>query len=404
MGVGLVVGVWIARYLGPTDFGQLSYALAFVILFSSLANLGLDGIAIRNIVRDPSAKDDILGTVFTLKLIGGITTSVIIFIAIRLLHPADNITHWLVGIAAAGLIFQAFDTIDYWFQSQVQSKYTVVSRSTAFLIISLIKIIMIIFQAPLIAFAWAGLAEIAFGYAGLIIAYRSIGNQISTWKFRKSIAYKLLNDSWPLVFSSMLYTIYMRIDQVMLRQMSGNEELGIYSAAVRLSEVWNFIPIAIVSSVYPSIVEAKALNDELFYSRLQRLYNFLSLVGYVIAVPTTFLAGWLVTALFGSAYERAGTMLVILIWSGLFLNVGYARGSFLITMNWTKTNLMTFFIGCSINIALNILLIPQYGGVGASLATCIAIWFTMHGVCFFYKPLFNTGLMITKALLYPKVW
>ena len=160
MGVGLFVGVWIARYLGPNQYGQLSYALAFVLLFSSLANLGLDSIAVRNIVRDSSRKDEILGTVFVLKLIGGATAFGVTMVAILLLRPADHLTQWLVGITAAGMIFQAFDTIDYWFQSQVKSKYTVISKNTAFLLISIVKIILIVVKAPLIAFAWTGLPRL----------------------------------------------------------------------------------------------------------------------------------------------------------------------------------------------------------------------------------------------------
>ncbi|MCR4321033.1 MAG: oligosaccharide flippase family protein, partial [Candidatus Brocadiaceae bacterium] len=124
MGVGLFVGVWVARYLGPEQFGLYSYALAFVSLFGAFATLGLDGIVVRDIVRDPACKYETLGTAFVLKLIGGSLTFLLVIIAISLLRPHDRLTHWLVGITAVGMIFQAFDTIDFWFQSQVKSKYT----------------------------------------------------------------------------------------------------------------------------------------------------------------------------------------------------------------------------------------------------------------------------------------
>jgi O-antigen/teichoic acid export membrane protein len=404
MGVGLLVGVWVARYLGPDQYGQLSYALAFVLLFSSFANLGLDSIVVRNIVRSSSTKDEILGTVFVLKLMGGVTAFAIIMVAIFLLRPADNLTHWLVGITATGMIFQAFDTIDYWFQSQVQSKFTVIARNIVFLLLSTVRIVLVITKAPLIAFAWAGLAETVLGAMGLMAAYRVNGRYLKAWRATLGLAKEMLRDSWPLIFSGIVSMIYLRIDQVMLGEMVNNKEVGIYSVAVRLAEVWYFIPMAIYSSVLPSIVEAKAVNEELFYERLQKFYNMMAFIGYAVALPVTFLAGWVVELLFGHVYGKAGTMLAVLIWAGLFVNLGIARSSFLMSMNWTRVHLMTVFLGSLINVALNFLLIPRYGGMGAVIASCIAYWFAAHGACFVYKPLFKTGSMLTKAMIYPRIW
>ena len=135
--------------------------------------------------------------------------------------------------------------------------------------------------------------------------------------------------------------IYMRIDQVMLGNMVGNTEVGIYSAAVRLAEAWYFIPMAIVGSVFPRIVEAKAISEEVFYHRLQKLYNLMALMAYIVALPVTFMSGWLVTTIFGAAYARAGPMLVVLIWAGMFVSLGLARSSFLTIMNWTRVHFIT---------------------------------------------------------------
>jgi O-antigen/teichoic acid export membrane protein len=404
MGVGLFVGVWIARYLGPNQYGQLSFAMAFVMLFSSLAALGLDSIAVRNIVRDPSARDEILGTTFFLRLIGGAAAFGITIVAIFILRPAEPLTRWMVGIIAAGMIFQAFDTIDYWFQSQVKSKYTVISKNVAFLLISIVKIILIVVKAPLIAFAWTGLVEIVIGSLGLIVAYRINEHHLRAWRASLVVVKELLRDSWPLIFSGIVTMIYLRIDQVMLGEMVGNEEVGIYSAAVRLAEVWYFIPAVIYSSVYPSIVEARSISDELFYDRLQKLYNIMAFSGYLIALPMTFAAGWAVNLLFGVSFTRAGSMLAVLIWAGLFVNLGMARSIFLMSMNWTKVHFVTVFMGCLINVVLNLILIPRYGGMGAVIASCIAYWFAAHGACFVYKPLFKTGYMLTKAMICPRIW
>lgn len=404
MGAGLLVIVWIARYLGPEQYGLFSYACAFVALFSAIAALGLDGIVIRNIVRDPSCAAGTLGTAFVLKLLGGAAALLISLGSITLLHHGETLTYWLVGITAAGLIFQAFDTIDFWFQSQIQSKYVVYARNVAFTVVALIKIALILAKAPLVAFAWAGLAEIAIGSLGLVVVYQAKGQTIKTWLANLAYARNLIKDSWPLILSGIMIMIYMRIDQVMIGNMVGNAEVGIYSAAVRIAEAWYFIPMTIVGSVFPSIVEAKAISEELFYGRLQKLYNLMALMAYLVALPITLMSGWLVTILFGAAYARAGPMLSVLVWAGLFTNLGVARSSFLTTMNWTRIHFMTVSLGCIVNIVLNYLLIPLYGGMGAVAASCVAYWFAAHGACFIYKPLHKTGYMLTKAMLYPKIW
>lgn len=404
MGVGLFVGVWLARYLGPEQFGLWNYTIAFVSLFSAFAALGLDGIVVRDLVRDPSSKDEILGTAFVLKLMGGALTLFLITASISLIRPQDELARWLVLITAAGMIFNAFDTIDFWFQSQVQSKYTVYAKNSAFLIVSVVKVFLILGNAPLVAFAYAGFVEIAIGSAGIVATYRLSGHHMGSLQSNVPRAIGMLKDAWPLILSGVAIMIYMRIDQVMIGEMVGDKEVGIYSVAVQLVEAWYFLPGIIVSSVFPSIVEAKSMDDAVFYERLQKLYNFLALMAYAVAIPVTFLAGWIVKILFGVPYSKAGPMLAVLIWSILFTNLGMARSTFLTTMNWTRIHFVTVGYGCVINIVLNFILIPKYGGMGAVIASCIAYWFAAHGSCFLYKPLNKTGSMLTKAILYPKFW
>ena len=404
MGVGLVVGVWVARYLGPEQFGVFSYALAFVALFAAFSGLGLEDIVVRDIVRDPACKEETLGTAFVLKLVGGGVSFIAAMAAILLLRPADSLNHWLVGIIAAGTIFQACNIIEFWFHSQVQAKYVVFAREAAFILCSALKIFLILDKAPLIAFVWVGTFEIAVGGAGLVIAYRSRGDRLRDWRASLTRARSLLKDSWPLLFSGMVIMVYMRIDQVMLGEMAGSEELGIYSVAVRLVEVWIFIPMTISWSVFPAIVEARTTGDELYYERLQKLYNLMAFSAYAIAIPVTLLSDWLVGILFGEAYARAGLMLALLIWANVCASLEIARGSFIVSMNWTKIHFVTVFLGCILNIGLNFLFIPKYGGVGAAVASLISYWFVSHGSCFVFKPLFRTGTMLTRAMLYPKFW
>jgi len=404
MVTGLLVGIWVTRYLGPERFGMLSYSLAFVALFSPLVSLGLEDIVVRNIVRDPACKDEALGTAFVLKLIGGIASFGIAIGSIVVLHRGDSHLQWLVGIIAAGNLFQAFSVIESWFNSLVQAKFAVIAKTAAFFLCSVTKIVLITHGASLTAFAWVSTIEIAMGSIGLIVVYAFKGGSLLNWRASLKSSVKLLSDSWPLALSIAAMTIYERIDQVMLGEMVGSEEVGIYSVSVRLAEFWIFIPAAIHWSVFPSIVKSRSINDELFYSQMQKFYNLMALLGYAVAVPMTFLAQWLVVLLYGKEFSKAGLILAVLIWAAFFTNLEVARSSYLATMNWTKVYFVTVMLGAILNIALNYVLIPRYGGLGAAISSLIAYWFAVHGSCFLFKPLRRTGSMMTRAMLYPKIW
>lgn len=404
LGVGLFVSVWVARYLGPEQFGVFNYALAFVALFSALATLGLDSIVVRALVRSPDAREEIIGTAFFLKLLGGGSVLFIAVSAVTVLRPQDSLSHWLVGIVAAGTIFQSFDVIDVWFQAQVKSKYVVYAKNSAFLAISIVKLALISLEAPLLAFAWAGFAEIIVGVSGLILAFNLQGHRVRAWSISSKRARDLLRDSWPLLLSDMVGMIYLRVDQVMLAQMLGDKDVGTYSVAVQLAEVWYFLPMIIYSSVLPSIIEARNVGDEFYYRRLQKIYNLMAFMGYAIAIPVSLCSGWIVEVLYGPSYAMAAPMLAGLVWAGLFVNLGVSRSLFLTSMNWTRLHFFTVLQGALLNVFLNMILIPVYGGMGAVISSICAYWFAAHGACFVLKPLHRTGFMLTKAIVYPKIW
>lgn len=378
MGLGLLVGVWVARYLGPSQFGLLNYAVAIVGLLSPLATLGLNHIVVRDLTRDPSCQAETLGTAFALKLVGGFVTFGITVGLVLLLNPQNHIIIWLVAVEAIGKIFLSFEVIDFWFQSKVESKYTVISTNSAYVLINAVKIILIQLRAPLIAFSAALTLERAMAALALVITYHFKKNLITAWRFSFARAKELLEQSWPLILTSFVIGIYMRIDQVMLGQMSQAEELGRYSAAVKVSELWYFIPNAIVQSVFPSIVQAKEVSESLYYERIQKLLNFMALVSYAVAIPITFLSDLIITLLYGNDYQAAAPSLAVLVWAGLFVSIGLARNPWLITENLMKFAAATTAVGAVINVILNFILIPPYGGLGAGIATVIAQFFAAY--------------------------
>lgn len=404
MGVGLLVGVWVARYLGPSEYGMLSYAASLVGIFSAVALLGLEAVVVRDIVRNPEIENEVLGTTFILRFLAGSFSYLFAVVTVFVIRPEDPLAHLLVGVMGSVLIFGSFDTIDLWFQSRVLSKYVVYAKNTAFLIASSLRVVLVVIKAPVLAFAAANAIEYGLGALGLVIFYRVSGQRIGRWKGSVQVARDLFTQCWPVLLSGIVFMVYMRIDQVMLGQLSDSRELGVYAAAVKIAEIWFFIPAAIVSSVFPNLIKTRESDENEFYGRLQKLFNLLAFIGYAIAVPTTFIGIFVVKLLYGEAYATAGPMLIILIWSNVFAILAVARNAYLLAMGWTWVLFAMVLTGAAANVVLNYLLIPRYGGIGAAAASLVSYWIAAHGACYLYKPLRKTAKMMTKSLLYPKFW
>ncbi|MFZ4854986.1 MAG: flippase [Desulfuromonadaceae bacterium] len=401
LGMGLLVSAWMARYLGPELFGTYNYALAFVMIFSTLANLGLDGIVVRDIVRDPACMDETLGSAFVLKFIAGILTLLVTSASIALLRPNDTLIFWMVTITAAGTVFQAFDTIDFWFQSQVCSKNVVYVRSVAFLLISFVKIALILAHAPLVAFALAGLGEVAIAAVGLVIAYKRNGRYLRDWSASIPRVKKLLEDSWPLILGGLFLSIHARIDQVMLGQMISQQEVGYFSAATKLIDVLGFVPVIIYSSVAPEITNAKVQGEQIYFDKLAHVYRVMTILFLVTAVPVLLVADWLVVFLYGSEYQAAGKLLCLYVIRLFFTNIGMGKALFITNENLFRYAMLTALIGSISNIGLNYLWIPTYMSVGVIWAMIVSFAVSTFAVDIFFSRTRNHLKVMIKAILTP---
>lgn len=397
---GLLVGIWVARYLGPEQFGIFSYALAFTALFAGIAKLGLDGIIVRDLVNDPTKRDIYLGTAFWLKIIGAFLSFSAIALA-TLFTSNDATTNLYIFIIASGMIFQSFEVIDFYFQSKVLSKFVSLSKMTQLFISSLLKIYFVITGADLIWFVIISAFDQLTLAISLVYAYskQSLGSFYRS--FDLQTAKKLLSDSWPLIFSLMVIAIYMKIDQIMIKEMLGAKEVGIYSAAVRLSEIWYFLPTIIASSIFPAIIQAKQQDQKHYHMRLQQFYTVMVWMAISIALPMTFMSDWIIIKLYGSAYVEAGSVLMIHIWTAVFVFLGVAFGRYLTAENLTKTQFIRTLFGAVVNVISNLILIPKYGIQGAAISTLIAQFSANYFYDLFDPKLYPQLKLKTLALINP---
>ncbi len=397
---GLFVGIWVARYLGPEQFGVFSYATTFVAIFASIAKLGLDGIVVRDLINCPDKINVYLGTAFWLKFAGALT-SIGIIAAATLFIPNNRITNIYIFIIASGIVFQSFEVIDFYFQSKVLSKFVSLCKMAQLIISSLLKVYFVLTESDLFWFVLVSLVDQISLAVTLYAAYnyQKLGGFYH--HFDWAVAKNLLKDSWPLVFSSLVIVIYMRVDQIMIKEMLNEKEVGLFSAAARLTEAWYFVPMAITNSLFPAIASAKKISEEFYYARLQRLYTFLVWTAIGIALPITFSSDWLVTLLYGEDYREAGKVLIIHIWTVVFVFLLVGIAQFLIVEGKTIFAFFRNALGMLTNVALNLLLIPKYGIQGAAIASLLAYVFSSTISNLLRKDMWTTFEMEINTLIVP---
>ncbi|MBK3518007.1 flippase [Carboxylicivirga marina] len=398
MSIGLIVGVWVARYLGPEEYGILSYSQSFVSIYAAIATLGLDSIVVRELVRDDSKRDILIGTAFRLRLIGAMSVLVLIITSILIISN-DNDINLLVFTIACASIFQSFNVIDFYFRSKVLSKFVVYANIISLLLSSLVKVALILNEAPLITFGIAILFDSIILALGYIYFYWKHKLLIREWKYDNLLAKKMLKDSAPLIIAGVMNSIYMKIDQVMLKEMVGASKVGYYSVAVKFSEIWFSVGVIICNSLFPAIINAKNESEKLYYQRLQNLFSFLVIISYLAGISIFFISDWLILNLYGEEYILASAVLSIHFFSGVFVFLGVGSGRWLINENRTMINLYRNILAVVVNVLLNILLIKNYGIIGAAIASLTAYACAFYFYDFFFKETKRMAIMKSKALM-----
>lgn len=400
IGVGFIIAVIVARYLGPEDFGLLSYAVSIASLFSAAGHVGLSGLVIREIVKNPDERGSVLGTTLGLKFIGMLTGYGLLLIYAITYEGIGSVEFIILAVVGGALLLKPLDIIDFWFQAFVQARYITLARLPSLVFSSGLKLIFVLLGFNVIYFAIANFAQALVTALAFIFIYKARSKlSISKWKFSWNKAGELFKQGWVIYLGSIFAMIYLKIDQVMLRWLEGPEAVGVYAVAAQLSEAWYFVPVAIVTSIFPELIKLKEKSESLFYKRLQQLFDLLFILAVGVAIIMTLISEWVITLFYGIHYLESASILVIHIWAAIFIFIRAAFSKWILIESVLMFSLITQGTGAVVNIALNYLLIPQFGVQGAAYATLLSYSFASVFSLLLYKKTRPICYMIFKSFL-----
>lgn len=370
----LVTFGFIARALGPTGFGVLSYALAFPGIFLPLAALGLDYVLVQEFVRQPDRQAAIFSTGLGLKSAGTASALVLCSAAGFWLVPAETPAKPLLIVTGLSLALQPAQIIDCCFQSRIASKHVALARMGANLVANGVRVWMAVTSAPLLGYAWAYVLEAVLLTFGLIRAYRvQDGWQpFQLAAFSPTIARRLIAEAWPLFLADVAIAIYLRLNQVLLEHLAGADALGRYAAAMRVADALEFLPLAVIGSYFPHIVALHQERKEGADPQLRRFFSWMTWLAILLAAGVTLTGRWVVGVVMGAQFVAAIPLLVALVWANVFATQVAVRGRWFLARGLQVYTLLFFALGAVVHLALLFLLAPTWGAVGAAAAYLIS--------------------------------
>lgn len=370
-----LVSIFVARYLGPSDYGLMNYVVSFVAIFTTISVFGLDNIEIREIAKPENDKNEILGTAFRLRLIFAFIAFVSIIVAL-FFSGADYYTSILIIIYSTSVILSTFNLIRNYFTAIVNNKYIVITEILRCFVGALIKVVLLLIKAPLIFFIIALAFDFFLVAGGYVATYNKLVGSIKEWTFNKEKAKYLIRESFPLLLSGAAVIIYQRIDQVILKGLLNNEAVGYFSVAAKFSEFILFVPLIISQTVSPILVGYYSSNKDVYKVKSQQFMDITVWASVALSFIVSLLSYPLIRYTFGVQYLAAVPVLQVMSFKVIGMALSNSCGQLIVIEGIQKWAVIRNLIGCVICVVSNYLLIPKFGVVGSAYATLVTVAFS----------------------------
>lgn len=396
--ISLVVGALTARYLGTSNYGIINYIAAYVTFFTSVANLGINVLVVKKLVGTPDDEGTILGTAIFMQLCSGLLSALMVIGVVIIIHPDDVTTIYVSVLESVSLIVLSFETLGYWYQAKLQSKFNTIITSIAYIGMTVYRIILLILQKDVCWFAFATSLDHVLIALLLLISYKRHGGH--KFSLSKTLGRSLLKGGYHFILSGLIISVYSQMDKIMIRNMMNESYVGLYSAAAMICLMWTFVLQAIIDSATPLIMEAKSTNEDLYIKRVKQLYAAIIWISAFAQIIISIFSKQIILIIYGAEYVGATAALRIATWYTGFAFLGSARNIWIICEE--KQRLVKYFLGVGavVNLILNWILIPIHGIEGAAFATLITQITTSLVVPIFFKDTRITSKQILEAAFF----
>jgi O-antigen/teichoic acid export membrane protein len=399
----LIVLAIVARVLGPTEYGAYAYVFSLAQLFAVVGQLGLDGLLTRELLNHPEKQSETLGTAGALRFFGYLIGAIACLVYGLVSPEHSNTERWLFVSAFLFILITPGPAIlENWFRSRVEARFPAMARMIGTCLGGALKIASVLLGLGVIYVGVAQVATISIILGIMLWLYmRRGGPPLLNWTFSSARARSLLSESWMIFAGSLMAMIYLKIDLVMLRWWAGTEEVGIYAIAARLSEVFYFIPAALVTTLFPRLIELHKSDEDVFSKKFGELLSILALLAFCVMIGVYFLGGWFVGLTFGENYMAAVPILAIHMFSMPFIFMRYAFSRWILVKRFAAFSLMTQSAGAISNVALNVILIPEFGMMGAAVATIVSYACASYLALLLSSKTRGVFIEMTKSLIMP---
>ena len=398
MVVSLLVSLLTARYLGPSNYGLISYASSYTAFFTAFCTLGINSLLVKEFVDRPEDEGLAIGTTLGLRAISSVLSALTIIAIVCVVDRDEPTTILVVALCSLGLVFTVFNTFQYWFQRHLKAKYTAIATFVAYLVTAAYRVILVLQGKSVVWFAVAtSVDHLCFA---VLLVWFYVRNKGQGMRFSWKYGMELLSRSKHFILSGLMVAIYGQTDKMMLKQMLDLTETGFYSTATVINNMWCFVLQALIDSLQPSVMEAhKTGDEELFKKKNRQLYAVVFYVSMGVAVLFNIFAELVIYILYGKAYLPAAMPLRIVSWYTAFSYLGVARSAWIVSKN-RQRHLIKIYAAAAIgNVALNYLLIPIWGASGAALASLAAQIITGFLLPFFIKDLRENAVLMLEGIL-----
>lgn len=402
MVLAFFIGLLTARYLGPNNYGLINYATAYVTFFASLCTLGINSVIVKEFIDFPDEEGETIGTTLVLRSISSMASALMICGFSLIIDRKEPLTIIVVALCSLSLVFQVFDTFNYWFQAHLQSKCSAIAITVSYIVLSIYRLILLLLGCSVEWFAFASSVDYIAIAVALLLFYKSKGGPKMSFSFNK--AKRLLSNGCHFILSGLMVSIYGSTDKLMIKQLLDESSVGYYSTALGLCNIWTFVLAAIIDSMYPVIMEERNRNYNNYLKRNRQLYAIVFYLSFIVSLIFSIFGSFFINLLYGKAYLPAAYPLRIITWYVAFSYLGVARNAWIVSENKQKYLVIIYIGAAVINIVLNAILIPLIGTIGAAIASLITQISTVVCIPFFIKELRTNAKMMIQAIFLKDVF